>query len=346
MNGEPNIEVRIYTIRELKDWIYMSIDVGLSENLISNARALALVNNPYAKDSYPAIAVAFQNQSPLGYTAVLADELNGEPIFYGTTGFIDASMRGKGVGTLLYSSMMNACNHRWFASDSAPAALTISKKTGLGIYYYDRYYLSFEHSSSLLSVLRSCWVRRTNQHVLHNIHTQTRLEVLRYIDNQTYAFIEQHAEKNLFHRSREMLNWILQYPFKASAPADVAAYSQYEFTTALPQYTIYAFRIVLEERLIGFAMFRMNMGELTLLYLFKDSNYTSNVYKALIKHVLSQDILRFRTFDKELIDYYNQIGALSMNSKSRILQVSLSVPTDMDIDTSLILQGGDGDMFC
>ena len=339
------MQIRIFTILEMKEWICQGKG-ELSTDLISNARALAWINNPYAQDSYPAIAIAYENSKPVGYTAVMADEINGEPIFFGTTGFIDASMRGKGVGTQLYSAMMKACNMRWFASDSAPAALTISKKTGLGIYYYNRYYLGFGHSFSPTSLLHALWVRGTNHKVLKKIRSNAQLDLIRYIDAQTYAFIEQHAEKNLFHRSQKMLNWILQWPFISCAPDNLASYSSYDFGTAISQYTIYAFRIKLGDKLIGFAMFRLCMGELTLLYIYKYEEFASEVYASLVKHVLCQNLLRFRTFDKGLIDYYNQMGATSMNSKSRTIQVSLSVPADMRFDPSLILQGGDGDMFC
>lgn len=346
MSKESNIEVKIYSILDLKDWIYHGADNGLSASLISNARALTLTQNPYVEDVYPAIAVAYEGSKAVGYTAVLADKWNGKTIFFGTTGFIDASMRGKGVGTCLYFAMMQACNNQWFASDSAPAALTISKKTGLGIYYFDRYYLSFAQTGSIKSAIKSYLVQRANKKALANLKPSTRLEVLRYIDDKTYAFIKQHAEHDIFHRSQAMLNWILQSPFKASAPADVAAYSDYEFTAALPQYTIYAFRIMRVDSLIGFAMFRLNMVELTLLYVYKDDVYADDVYASLVKHILNQRITRFRTFDKGLIDFYNQVGAKSMNSKSRVIHVSLSVPADVKIDPSQILQGGDGDMFC
>lgn len=340
------MNIRIYTILDLKNWLSRGTGGGLSTFLISNARALALTQNPSAEDSCPAIAVAYEDNNAVGYTAVLADKWNDKNIFFGTTGFIDASMRGKGVGTRLYCAMMQACNNQWFASDSAPAALTISKKTGLGIYYFDRYYLSFAQTGSIKSAIWAYLIQRANKKALSKLNPSTRLEVLRHIDDKTYAFIKQHAEKDIFHRSQAMLNWMLQYPFKASVPADVAAYSDYEFTAALPQYNLYAFRILKENALIGFAMFRLTMGDLTLLYLYKDDAYMSDVYASLVKHILNQRITRFRTFDKSLIDFYDRIGAKSMNSKSRIQQVSLSVPTNVQIDPSLIIQGGDGDMFC
>ena len=346
MNKKSEIEIHIYSINNLKDWIYRSMDVGLSENLISNARALALTQNPNARDFDPAIAVAYDGAKAVGYTAVFADKWCDEPIFWGTTGYIDASMRGRGVGTRLYSSMMQACNNQWFASDSGPAALTISKKTGLGIYYFSRYYLSFSQTKSLKSTILAKMVQRANRKVLAHLNLSTHLEITRYVDDKTYAFITQHAQLDLFHRSQKMLNWILQCPFKASAPADLAAYSDYEFTATLPQYNIYAFRILLNDKLIGFAMFRLTMGDLTLLYLYTDITFANEVYASLVKHILNQRIIRFRTFDKGLIDYYSRIGAKSMNTKSRIQQISLSVPANVNIDPSKVIQGGDGDMFC
>ena len=346
MSRESNIDVKIYTISDLKAWAYGGANNGLSTSLISNARALAITQNPYAEGAYPSIAVAYEGAKAVGYTAVLADKWNGKHIFFGTTGFIHASMRGKGVGTRLYSSMMQACKNQWFASDSAPAALTISKKTGLGIYYFNRYYLSFAQTGSIKSAIRLYLVQRANKKALANLKPSTQLDVLRYIDDKTYAFISEHAEHDIFHRSQAMLNWILQSPFKACAPADVTVYSEYAFTAALPQYNIYAFRILKEDKLIGFAMFRLNMGDLTLLYVYKDDADTVDVYVSLVKHILNQRITRFRTFDKGLIDFYDRVGAKSMNSKSRIQQVSLSVPTNVQIDPSLIIQGGDGDMFC
>lgn len=346
MNKNLEIEIHIHSIKNLKDWIYKGMDVGLSKNLISNARALALTQNPNARDSDPAIAVAYDGAKAVGYTAVFADKWCDELIFWGTTGYIDASMRGRGVGTRLYSSMMQACNNQWFASDSAPTALTISKKTGLGIYYFNRYYLSFSCSKSLKSTILTKMVQRVNRKVLSHLNQSARLEITRYVDDQTYAFITQYAYKDLFHRSQEMLNWILQCPFKASAPADLAAFSDYEFTTVLPQYNIYAFRILLNDKLIGFAMLRHNMDDLTLLYIYKDNIFADEVYASLVKHILNQRIAIFRTFDKGLIDFYNRIGAKSMNTKSRIQQISLSVPANVNIDPSKVIQGGDGDMFC
>ena len=340
------MNVKIYTIAEMKAWLCEGLNNGLSYDLISSARATALIHNPYAKDASPAIAVAFEDNKPVGYTAVLEDRWNGQPIFWGTTGFIDASMRGKGVGTRLYSAMMEACNNRWYASDSAPAALTISKKTGLGIYYFNRYYLSYDYPKNIKARIKKWLDEKANKKALESLNPSVRLEVISTIDDKTYAFIAQHAERDIFHRSQEMLNWILQYPFIACAPKELAAYSYYDFCPSLPQYTLYAFRIVKKDKLIGFAMFRLDMGDLVLLYLYKDENYTDDVYAAIVRHVLIQQLKRFRTFDKGVIDFYDRIGAKSMNSKSRVVEVSLSVPADVKIDPSQILQGGDGDMFC
>lgn len=342
-----DMNVQIYTIQDLKKWLYEGVSNNLTYDLISNARATAIIQNTYAEDSSPALAVAYDEQGKaIGYTAVFADKWHNELIYWGTTGYIDSSMRGKGVGTELYSSMMKACNGRWYAFDSSPAALAISKKIGLNICYFDRYYLSYEYSHTIKARIRSLWVNWRNQKILSKLRVETHLELIHHIDLKTFAFIEQHSGGDLFPRSLDALNWILKNPFISCAPSDLSSYNKYEFSTSLSQYNIYAFRIEKGIDLIGFAMFRLCMGDLVLLYLYKEDKYIDDVYSALIKHILTQKLKCFRTFDADLIEYYNRLEAISMNQKSRVQRVSLSIPANVKVDMTCYVQGGDGDMFC
>ena len=143
-----------------------------------------------------------------------------------------------------------------------------------------------------------------------------------------------------------MLNWILQFPFNAQAPAELETYSSFHFTTAIEHYNIYAFRVIVDEKIIGLAMFRNDMGELTLLYNYFDVNYKIEVFRVLLSHVLKQHPTKFKTFDGELISFFDEIGVVSMNSRTRTQKILLSVPEEMHINEKLMLQCGDGDMFC
>lgn len=341
------ISIHIYTIGDLQRWIDNGEDIGIDNNVLSNARSVALLNNPYSKSTTPAIAVAFDAEKPVGYTAVFPDKLDGKTIYFGTTGFIDASMRGMGVGTRLYAAMMEATGNNWFATDSAPAALAISKKTGLNIQYYNRTYLLLKsNAKSLKGKLAESIVNHSNKRVLKNIYTKTKLQIVKHIDENTYHFIVAHNGDGLFLRERAMLNWVLQYPFKSVAPQDLSSYSDYLFTTAQEQYAIYAFKIMMEGRLIGFAMFRLSNNILTLLYFYYDEKYSKEVYDALLLHILKQDIAEFRTFDAGLIAHFNLAGGKSLNKRTRSHEVSLSFPRNITLNPSKNLHCGDGDMFC
>jgi len=340
-------DIRVYSIGDLKDSVVAGKENGLSADCISNARAWAIINNPYAKDELPAIAVASASGKIVGYTAVFPDMIGTQLVFWGTTGFISQELRGQGLGTTMYSKMMQATNNRWLASDSAPAALKISIKTRLNVYFFERYYLNFKREKNLRSRLKYEYVKIKNRRTLRAIdNSNVTLQIVRCIDDPTYEFICRHSQNYLFTRSKEMFNWILQYPFVVEAPAELKAYSSYEFTFAMERYNIYAFRIVVGATLVGFAIFRNNMGELTLLYNYFDPNYESVVYRVLLSHILKQNPIRFKTFDGELISLFDEAGGVSMNSRTRTQKISLSTPVGMHFDEKLMLQCGDGDMFC
>ncbi len=93
-------------------------------------------------------------------------------------------------------------------------------------------------------------------------------------------------------------------------------------------------------------MFRNDMGELTLLYNYFDADYKNEVFSVLLSHVLKQCPSKFKTFDGELISYFDETGVVSMNSRTRTQKISLSVPIELHINEKLMLQCGDGDMFC
>ena len=45
-----SVQYRYYTAKDLRDWLFQSIDNGLSEQIISKVRALALLHHPDVKD--------------------------------------------------------------------------------------------------------------------------------------------------------------------------------------------------------------------------------------------------------------------------------------------------------
>lgn len=341
------VEIKIYTVGELKSWLDTNYPEQITTDCISQARAVALTKNPSAKPEHPALGVAFFDDKIVGYTAVFPDLMpDGQTWFFGTTGFIDASCRGKGIGTKLYSTMMQACNGRWMATDSSVSALAISYKTGLCVAKYQRFYLILNSNNTLLARLKTKFIRQINKKVLSCVSNDIRIAYMKHVDNSTYMFMQQHAESYVYHRTRAMYNWILQDYFKTEGPESLIHSTKYDFTTTIQQYYIYGIQQYLKDKLVGVAIFRVSNGVLSLLYWFYDNLYTEEVYVALIKHVLMHNIYQFRTFDKKFVEYFNQLGARSLNTKSRVQEVSLSYPKEFNCNPTSQLQGGDGDMFC
>lgn len=341
------ITIKIYNIQELRNWLESGDSDSLTTDVISQSRAISLVNNPSALPEHPALAEAFLDGKSVGYTAVFPDrDSSGNLWFFGTTGYMDASCRGMGIGTKLYSAMMDATDGRWLAIDSSPAALAISHKTGLNIGYYKRYYLLFQSGRSILGNLKKKQINYINHSVLKNINNGITFSYMRYMEEPVFKFIQNHSADYLFNRTREMYNWILQFPFKTEGPESLINSTKYNFTTTIQQYYIYGIKIYQDARLVGVAIFRMNNGILSLLYWFYDKTDTNTIYPAIVRHVTEQRISQFRTFDKLFIDYFNNLGMQSLNSRCRFQEVTLSYPNCFNVDEQLCLQCGDGDMFC
>ena len=70
-----SVQYRYYTAKDLRDWLFQSIDNGLSEQIISKVRALALLHHPDVKDDSILVAVAFVNGEVAAYTAAFPENL-------------------------------------------------------------------------------------------------------------------------------------------------------------------------------------------------------------------------------------------------------------------------------
>lgn len=72
-----NLQYKIYSISDLRDWLLYNVQNGLSETAITPTRAHAFTNNPHAKDDDAAVEVVFDaNGKTVGYTAFLQNNGN------------------------------------------------------------------------------------------------------------------------------------------------------------------------------------------------------------------------------------------------------------------------------
>ncbi len=81
--------------------------------------------------------------------------------------------------------------------------------------------------------------------------------------------------------------------------------------------------------------------------MYYDEVEREQVFASVAAKVLQlKDVFKLKTFSKELFDFMGKIGVKSQFSKNFVEQVSLTVPSGFEVDASLRIHGGDGDMIC
>lgn len=347
------IENVIYTTRDLKDWHIQNKNNGLSEFCIAPTRAYALISNPCANEDDPAIVVAFDGERPIGYSAVFADEyVLGNTLgrfYWGTTEWIEPEYRGKGIAGKMMRALKEAVGIEYYMGlESSIASVKLDQKQGASIIYYDKQRYLFVSNLSLKGWLFQHYCMWQNKRVLNRLRKYAfRNQYVNYVDEATYHFIKDKSISDLFLRKREMLNWILHYPFLIGTHVDPKAKNDIcEFGSTMEEYSIEAIKVYVADELVGFYIISQTNKDRTLRYLYYDTKYKDEVFASVTLNLLKSGIERAYFLSSELQEFMRQQGIKHLNRKSYTNQIALTLPPGMSIDANLHIQGGDGDMFC
>jgi GNAT superfamily N-acetyltransferase len=349
--------IRIYSIQDLTDWLMDGKENGLSDAVISKPRAWAFANNPFAIPTTPVAAVLFQEGEMKGYAAVFPERFEGiaPTVYWGSTFFVDDSMRGKGCGVKILSALQESLDGVYATTQTPVSSSAIFKKLGAGEVWFPEYWLKLQRNNPTKgkhSVLKQGYNRlnavlfQKRNHLLRwceSFHFQ--LEYVSFIDDETYLFIRQHQGKDLLMRSKEMMNWMLRYPFLQNVvlEKEVKKGSNY-FSCNKSDFQQYAVKVLNETgELVGFYMFKYNEGEVNLLYMYYTPDSKEMVMASFYKHLLKMEIVRLRTSSSELVAFFKRNALPVVNtSESRL---NLCAPKVLAIPEGVTIQGGDGDMF-
>ena len=347
------MEHKIYTISDLREWLIHNTQNGLSTYCIAPARAWAIIHNPCAEDTDPALVVTFHEGKPIGYSAVFADEYikgNTKGRFsWGSTEWIEPEFRGKGIAGKMMRTLKEAVGvERYIGLDSSIASVKLDQKQGAGIVYYDRMQYQLRSKSSLKGWILSKYITSYNRAQLKRLEKYDyKNEYVYFVDEQTYQFIAQHAQQDLFLRRREMLNWMLRYPFLIGTHNDPKIKADIcEFGSTVSEYTIEAVKVYVHEELVGFYIISQTDKVRTLRYLYYDESYREEVLASVTLNLLKQDVDKFYFMHSELQEFMNKHSIKRLNRKTYIDQIALTLPPNMKVKENLHVQGGDGDMFC
>lgn len=348
-----SIIYKVYTICELREWLIDNKQNGLSEYAIAPTRALSLINNPCAKNDDPAVVVAFDGDRPIGYSAVFADEyVEGNTkgrLYWGSTEWIEPEYRGKGIAGKMMRTLKDAVDiERYIGLDSSVASIKLDQKQGANILYYDRIRYQLQTNRSLKGRILSRYISCHNQKCMRLLNQYDyQNQYVSFINEQTYLFIEAHVGQDLFLRQREMLNWILRYPFLIGTHDDLNARKDVcEFGSTVSEYKIEAVKVYVHDELIGFYIVSQINKDRILRYLYYNDAYKNEVFASVTCNLLKPGIEIVRFISLELQGFMHLHGIKHLNRKSYIDRVALTLPPNMSVDASLHIQGGDGDMFC
>lgn len=353
--NENGFSYRLFTISDLKEWLFHNANNGLSDAVISRPRALAFVNDPHALPEDPALVVVFNDQNePVGYTGAFAERWVRPALpdryFWGSTQWMEPQYRGKGISWKMMRQIKDAVLDRYVALESSIASCRLDEKQGSVISYYPRYYILLKSKrNTLKSKLKECLVHRSIKKALDAMSSfDYSNRYVNWIDDETYAFIVAHSSHDLFLREQDYLNWQLRNPFLISTGHDRKLEAERcEFGGNVSRQQIIQVQVLVEGKLCGYYVLNLVGPICTVLYLYYEAAFCNQVFASLAAVALIKDnVEKIRSFNKDLIDFMMKMGTRSMNSKDMVDQVSLTVPSGFVVDASLSLQGGDGDMVC
>lgn len=119
-----------------------------------------------------------------------------------------------------------------------------------------------------------------------------------------------------------------------------------EFGGSVKRLKTQMIQVLVGGRLCGFYVVRVIDSLCSPWYLYYDNAFRDQVFASVATVLLQLDnISKFQTFDKDMYDFWGKIGLQSQFSNSHVDQVSLTVPSDFEVNDSLHIQGGDGDMM-
>lgn len=343
-------ELKLYTVAQLREWlVHNHAADGLSEQIIAPSRAWAIIHNPYVKDNDPVVAAIFEDGEVAAFTTAFPDLIEEQRYWWFTSLWCNPKHQGKGYGLIVVGSLAEVYGEEYIL-DRWGAKETVEIFTHLGTQtiYTPRYIFGSKINrkttkGKLVSCVRSlqkCMHRLIEAPVKHEDYS---LRYLTNIDDETYAFIKEHRNMDLFLRTQSMFNWILRYSFTQACPMIEQTLPTTPFAPAQAQSNqMYAVQVWDQDRLVGIYIMKHTEDDLHVLYLYYDGETANKVFASIRDHSKRMKISQLVTDNAELAAY---IRKNIYFPKAKTEQVHFSYPTNFALSAELLLQYGDGDNF-
>ena len=144
-----------------------------------------------------------------------------------------------------------------------------------------------------------------------------------------------------------MFNWMLHYPFLMPVDEDGRAEkSKCEFGSVVRQHSWKTVKVLAEGVLRGVYIISQTDKVRTLRYLYYEKEYKELVFASMANNMIYKGVEEIRFFSEDFHEFLSQHSIKRLNRKTLLEPVSYTFPNGMMFDKTLLVQGGDGDMFC
>jgi len=344
------IDLKLYSVADLKDYFLHNKPVELlSDEIISRTRAWAIINNPYSTDDLYVVSALFVNDEIAAYTHLFPDEQNGQRIFWNTTLYCAPKYEGRGYAAIVIGQFCELYGEHYFDLNAAAASVVNLKFCGLNVEYVPQYVLSgkairsnnLKAKVALLAERISFACTNRKRDLIKDIHAANyTIRYIKFVDDQLYEFIRAHSADNIFLRTREMFNWILQYPLMLDCPIIVRVVRESQFTSNIPSTCLRGVEVYKESSLVGFYILNTSDQCLDISYIYYDPLCERDVYLSIAEHVLHFNTPQVLMSHEPL---WHFLKSYKIYTKAYQREKSFSYPQGFVYDKNKTMQSGDGD---
>lgn len=363
------IEIKQLNKKRLLEYIH-SPHFGAGNDIpITVHRALSQSVNPRLDEEDIILLLALDDGDLVGYLGILPDLIflpNRTSIKMGWLSclWVSPRARGKGIGIKLINESLLLWNHNILSADYVPATKTQYDRThqfaempysqkGIRLYIksdlqhilppkkpiFNKFKWLFkviDYSANGLLNLRLKLYKEDLSHV--------RIEYIDHIDEEVSDFMISKQKRQLFKRSQDELNWIIQNPWILSAEKKDDLNKKYYFSSIAKTFHFSALAIRnSNHKIIAFLILARRDTTLKIPYLYHD-DCIDTVIQVINHHIIEWNIRTFTTFHSELTYRLvtSKTPAIHTRNLERNYMVSASLK-DAIFDADLEIQDGDGD---
>lgn len=347
------VDISLFSAEQIKNWLFHNAHYkGLSEKLIDKGRAFALVTNPFVTDEMPLISAIFVDDEVAAFTYVFPDELEKpekKTVYWNTTLYVNPKYEGRGFAYCVIAQICEIYGKDYFDLDAAEASVENLKYQGMTVEYLTQYVLQNKNIirqglKGELAYWKDKWDRliTSKEKALREnlVGSDYQIEYVTYVDDELYSFIRDCSHQDLFLRSQQSFNWLLQQPFLNESPLMDRVGRTNDFASSTIEFRLYGVKVLRNNQIVGFVILRRAKDEWAVKYVYYKQGDEKETFLAIAEHLLSIPKRKLFTADNKLRDFINQYGIFSQCFEYK---KSFAFPAEFGYDRSSSIQVGEGD---